>query len=489
MTTLALLALSLLLFLFFPDAPDTHPSQSIVRSIDQKTAQVRIQAIMDRNHFEDDSPGTLQFTVQNDSAQPIANLSLALSAPGFAIDQSNLVCEGVTTQGPDRQLLPQASCHCKVDLLPAARSGSYGVTVYANWNQAHGAQRASLLVGPVGIDRAWGAARWTLAFRRLGNLLKDLTLPLLLAGLGAVFASRQSDREAQRRRDESQRETDRAAREKKMEEDRIEAERLRQEALIAAEKEAEKIRIAADRAREEARRIAEAEEAERQEVRRLLLERVMALAEQHYLPFVGIARLILNEADKIATGRADASAEKLFFQVLLLLRRMETFKLTKGGIFFSSRDGERAVGAAWYLLRIGMYAALGDAEVAQALKVVKSDWDYATYLAEFPKLDALWKKFQAWLAEPLLSTALSGSFWQILGTVDAFQAVMAFEADKALTKYWYDNEQGRVEFRLTAPTVLYDPAAADLPFKKQIAELGTLLHSSFGRPVTILPIP
>jgi hypothetical protein len=477
----------MLLFLFFPAPPDARPTQSIIRTAELKSAQVGLQAVVDRNRFDDDSADTLEITVQNDSAAPLEKLHLALNAPGFALDQSNLACISLSGPASDPRLAPHASCRFHIDFSPAARSGSFGVAIYANWIQSGQAQRATLLVGPVIIDRPWGAARWTLAARRVGSLFKDLTLPILLAGLGAYFVRRQSDRDATRRDEETQRENDRAAREKQMEFDRNEAERIRQETRIEAEKQAELVRIAADQATEEARRIAEAEEVERQEVRRLLLGRVMELAEQHYLPFVGIARLILIESEKISLKAPGASMQKLFFQVLLLLRRMETFKATKGGIFFSTRAGERAVGAAWYLLRTGIYAALGDAEVAEALKLVKSNWSYANYLTEFPKLDAPWKKFEAWVAEPVTSTA--SSFWQILGTLDGFQAVMAFEADKSLTKYWYDNEQGQVEFNQNAPTILYDLASADSTAKRRMALLATLLHDSFGRSVTVQPVP
>jgi hypothetical protein len=423
-----------LALLFFPAAPDTHPSQSIVRTAELKSAQVRLQAIVDRNRIEDDAVDTLRITIQNDAAQPLTHLHLALNAPGLAFDPSNLVCDGATGPPSDRQLPAHAACQANLDLRPAARSGTYGIAAFASWNQANLAQNSTMLLGPVTIDRAWGSAKWTRAGHRLGSLLKDLTLPILLAGLGAFFAW------VQKKRDEK-------------------------------------------------REDANSKQVERQEVQRLLLTRVMELAEQHYLSFVGLGRSILNEAGKIQAGKPDASPQKLFFHLLLLLRRMETFRLTKGGIFFSSRAGERAVGAAWYLLRTGIYAALGDTEVAEALKLVKTDWDYATYLSGFWKLAALWKKFNAWLAEPLLSAAPTGSFWQILGTVDAFQAVMAFEADKALTAYWYNEEPGRVEFLQTAPTTLYDHASSDPYAKRRLSELGTLLQTPFGRNVTIQPIP
>jgi hypothetical protein len=275
--------------------------------------------------------------------------------------------------------------------------------------------------------------------RRFDALLKDLTLPLLLAALGAFFAGRQSRRDADRRTQES-------------------------------------------------------EQAERQDVHHLLLTRVMDLAEQHYLLFVNHARLILIEADKIHGNKPDAAPDKLFLQVLFLLKRMEVFRLTKGGIFFTSRAGERTVGAAWYLLKTKMYAALGDEKAAAVLKVVSSDWDYATYKAKLADktncadLDQAWIEFEKWLKEAETSNAPTGSFWQILGTVDAFQAVMAFEADQALSKYWYE-EAGSVVFLRQDPTLLYEGKLAGPYEKTKTSELEVLLRDKYGRSVKIIRIP
>jgi hypothetical protein len=422
-----------ILALFFPEAPDPHPRQSLVRLLTVKSAPLRLQARLERNRLEDESPDPLQVAVLNDSDLPLKGLHLALSAPGFALDQQNLACKdsaGTATVDP---LPPHQSCRFDIDLSPAARSGTYGITAYLDWNRVQVADHATLLMGPVTIDRDWGAAKWTRMGRRLVTTLKDLTLPILLVGLGATFASRQSRRDRKRRKQES-------------------------------------------------------EQAERQDVHHLLLTRVMELAEQHYLLFVNHARLILNESGKILGKKPDADPEKLFLQVLFLLKRMEVFRLSKGGIFFKDRPGERTVGAAWFLLKTRMYAALGDKETAEALAVVKSDWDYATFKSKFHKLTPAWTNFQNWLAPPENSTAPTGSFWQMLGTVDAFQAVMAFEADLALSKYWYE-EDGKVVFLRPEPTVLYLRKSAEPYEKTKTSELEALLRDTYHRTVEIKELP
>jgi hypothetical protein len=476
------LAVGMLALLFFPALPDTHPSQTIVRVSTIKAASLRLEGRLERNRIEDEAPDALEITVVNDSDRD-TNLHLSLNAPGFELDQTKLACNGAN--GALDLLPPHKSCQFKLNLAPAARSGTYGVTTFLHWTQKGGGfDQASLQFGPVVIDRNWGAARWTRMGRRMGTLLKDLTLPLLLAVLGAYFARQQSTRDAAIRAEEAARDAARIEREKNAETARATADEGKERDRMEAEKTAEQKRINAEKARDELRRDALIEQAERQDVRHLLLTRVMELAEQHYLLFVNHTRLILTEAGKILSDKPDAAPDKLFLHVLFMLKRMEVFRLSKGGIFFKGRGGERTVGAAWFLLKTKFYAALGDENAAAALNIVHSDWDYATYKKRFAELDPAWIQFQTWLKEPENSIAPAGSFWQMLGTLDAFQAVMAFEADRALSKYWYE-EDGKLTFLLDPPTVLYVGKLAIDYEKTKTSELEVLLRDQYGRAVRI----
>jgi hypothetical protein len=479
----------LVVLLLFPAAPDSHPSQSIVRAMEVKSAQVRVEARLDSNRLEDDSADTLRVTVLNDSLQPLTSLHLGLSAPGFALEQKSLPCRHLDgSVSPDQPLPSHQSCEFAVPLSAAARSGLYGITAVVDWRQSDTAGRATLILGPVTIDRSLGAAKWTRLARRLALVLKDLTLPIIVAILGAWFTTRQGQQEAQRRKDETDRENARRDRETALQDARIAAEKDRELARIAAEKEADLRRIDAERDKEDARRVAQTAQVERQEVRRLLLTRVMELAEQHYLPFVTHARVILIEAGKIRDKKPDAAPDKLFLHVLFLLKRMDIFRLTKGGIFFKTRGGERAVGAAWYLLKVGIYSALGDENTASALKLVRIKWDYATYKTQLTTLDPAWTEFQSWLAEPENSTKPTGSFWQILGILDAFQAVMLFEADKPLSTYWYE-EDSAPTFLLPAPTLFYKLPSTNLYAETQTSELILQLNSLYSRSTQIKQLP
>jgi hypothetical protein len=490
----AIVGIVALLF-FFPAAPDSQPSQSVVRVVEVKSSQVRVEARLEKNRIEDSSDDLLHIDVLNDSEQSLALLKLSLTTPQFVAGNESPTCRHLDgSSSPDKPLGAHQRCEFQVPLSASVRSGSYGITSVVEWQQtplpvpAQAAPAAgvvtsapvpaeglaTLTLGPVTIDRSFGAASWTRLARRLAALLKDLTLPIILVGLGAFFTNRQTRQENERKTAEAEREIA-----------RTDQENARQDARLKAEKQIEQARIDADHCREIERRAAEIKQVERQEVHRLLLGRVMELAEQHYLPFVSHSRLILMEAEKIKNNAPDAAPDKLFFNVLLLLKRMEIFRSTKGGLFFSTRGGEHAVGAAWFLIKFTIYGVLGDADLSVALKRVELAWDYAVYRDELNSLTTVWVKFQQWLAEP--ETSNKGAFRQLLGTIDAFQAIMLFEADKALSAYWYD-ESSTLVFLLAEPTTLYELPSTDPTLVRQAAELEALLNTSYNRSVNVIKL-
>ncbi|HEX6773963.1 MAG TPA: hypothetical protein VF126_18145 [Acidobacteriaceae bacterium] len=428
--TLVLLLALVCQFLLMP-GPNSHPEQSLIQVVENKSAGIRIEARLDSNTLLDPSADPLRVRVMNESQQSIESLYLNISAPGFSLDQPQprdsarpwpcVPPDGKNGKLDSNQgkLATNQYCEFFVSLTPEARSGSYGITATVFWSQSVAGQspqgRATLALSPITIDRLFGAARWD----RLGHALKDLALPVMLAILGAVFTSRQNLAEATRRNTENN-----------LQQKRIEAERVA---------------------------------AERQEVRQLLLTRVMDRSEKYYLPFVSHGRLILTEAKK---KPADTNPEKIFYHLLLLRRRMENFRMEKGGIFFEKRGAEQGAGAAWYLFKTGVDTALGEAAMASALKQVKIEWDYFTFLSNRLALAPQWARFQNWHSKPLSSNQAGGSFLQILGVLDAFQAIMAFEADRSLSKHWYD-EENQVNFRWEDPdeggTVLYALASSTDP--------------------------
>jgi hypothetical protein len=444
---LILLAALCLLF-FYPGSPEGRPSESITRIAELKLQGMRVEARLQRNRIEDSSSDLLQVDLFNGSEKEIREPRLHLSAPGFSLgdnprafsqDQRFLPCVDPTGK-PATAVPARSSCRFAVNLAPACLSGVYGVTVYVDWAGPDAHADTAILLAPITIDRAWrlSTARFARAGRRLSSILKDLAVPIMLAVLGALFAAWQSGLEASR----------------------LEAER---------------------------------EQSERQEVGRLLLTRILDLARMHYLPFVTQATSVLNEAEKNRSSAFDSDFEKLFYHFLLLLKRMEVFRLTEGGIFFKRRDGEMAMTAAWFLLKTASYRGLGgDLAVANAMKVIEPDWDYAAYKTALPcpAMQAVWKRFQAWRKVPLTPAKGAESFWQILGVMDAFQAIASFEGDTAL-QYWYEKDRNPSDpneklFRQAGKTLLY--RRKDLDPQDMAGTLEKRLKELYQRDVQVIAI-
>lgn len=142
--------------------------------------------------------------------------------------------------------------------------------------------------------------------------------------------------------------------------------------------------------------------------------------------------------------------------------------------------------AAWFLLRYGAISALGDT-LYQALCKIDVNADSVAQKALMPEFSQAWTRFQKWFEEPELSTAATGSFSQLLGIFDAFQAIASVEADFAL-KYWYEEER-TVQFRLDPPTRLYTrPSWSKLPLD-MTNELKRQLETLYGRTVEVIPLP
>lgn len=264
--------------------------------------------------------------------------------------------------------------------------------------------------------------------RRVAQVLRDLTIPIVLALIGIWFNWKQN---------------------------------LREERRLAAEK----------------------ERADRQQVRMLLLETVMKLAKRHYLPIVSEAKAVVIEAKK----EKAMSVDKLFFHVLMLLKRIDELKMKEGAVFFQKRFGESTVSRAWTLLRAAVYGVLGEELVSAALTgVVKNDWEYVRFVEARRKLVHLRAKFEHWLELANANDASSpchiyGCFQEYLGVIDIIQAIFRFEADRPLSEGWYE-EVAKVDFKMEAPTIIPALSGDKVPtLGEEAAILKTNLEEHYGR--------
>lgn len=452
--------LCLVVLFFYPESPAFREKSLVARAAPSKDRPVEIETRLDENLFErKGAVSTLLVTVTDrapvgnttaGTAYPgLSDIEVHVHAPGFAASGTQsrgadageqfFVCES-PKNAPGRSegvLAPGQSCMATVYLTAAERSGMSAVTVFVDWTgtavgNAAGTttggapEEASLSLGPVKFDSTFGPARWNRLGRRVAQVLRDLAIPIMLALIGIWFNWRQNLREAKRAK-------------------------------------------------------ADKKQADRQQVRMLLLKTVMKLAKSHYLPIVSEAKAVVLEGKKEKAAR---SVDLLFFHMLMLLKRIDDLKMKEGAVFFQKRFGESTIGYAWTILKAATYGVLGEELVSAALtEVVKNDWEYVRFVESRRKLVKLRERFERWL-EPAGGVAGAvnyGPFEQYLGVIDVLQAIFRFEADRALSEGWYE-ERSNVDFKMDGPTKIPAFSRDALAHLREPAEkLKELLELHYGR--------
>jgi hypothetical protein len=107
-----------------------------------------LRARLDRNRLEDNSADTLEITVTNNSAEALTALHVALNAPGFVLNQTNLPCKD-NNGTPVDPLPAHGSCRFGVALTPAAGSGTYGITAFVEWKRQDAPSQTAFLLAPI----------------------------------------------------------------------------------------------------------------------------------------------------------------------------------------------------------------------------------------------------------------------------------------------------------------------------------------------------
>jgi hypothetical protein len=372
---------AVLLALFFVPEKNTFTSSALFASdANSAKSKVNVTLHLDRNQVSRGQNLLLTMTVQNDNAAALAGFYASLSAPGFEWDASKFSSQ-LPTNIASKSTLTRV-----VPLTALAQSGSYNVVVLYNWN-LDAFRSSSLTVGPIRMVGLWGEENWLRFGRRLAQLTKDLTLPIVLAVLGYIFQRLQSRRDRYFQLSQGRR--DRAAREQ---------EAIRQE---------------------------------REQVRQNILPLVMTLAEQHYMPIVRGARLLIDDHKKLKEHRPDSSEEKIFFDTLFLLKRMDHLRRSKGQIFFQNGLAERIAADSWFVLREGLLSALGEANVALALKDMAVDDGFAEFQPKILKFKKCLEGFRGYI------NTNRDEFERYLKLVDLIQAVFRFEANRPFDEHWY----------------------------------------------------
>lgn len=431
---------ALLVVLFLYPSPSAPAVRSLLAASEPVAADPAVvRARVERNRLSSTSDAEdLQVTVQNTGTAPLTNLKLQLVAPGFTVqrDGDSLPVHSAGFPDPPAALAFGEDYTFHVRVQPAALSGSYGMTAVVSWKRstavpALGAPASSpgikptvseaasggrtLFLGPVLFDGSLGSARFGRLGQRLASALKDLTLPVLLLLLTNYFTRRQDDRAK----------TDRKA----------------QEARDKADRDAQDVREKADRN-------AQTERAEQQQVRELLLGRVMDYAEQAYLPMLSAASGAVDECDALCRGAGGDPLLAVYF-LLKLQIVFDRQRKGKGGIFLKSLEAERIVTAAWVVGRVAIRAVWTPDDVQAASVKAGLLEDFATFRTLDPVIfQGAVDRLQAWISrEPAGAFDRHGPMEGFLGAVDVLQAVLRYETNRPLMKYWYE-EEPMWDFRL-----------------------------------------
>jgi predicted solute-binding protein len=383
---------------FFPPGDPQRVAAIFARNDPAKDGGVRVSLRADRNVLEKGDSENLVVEIRSDSEE-VRNLQISIDAPGFAWKPDQLKV--------DSTIAPQTSKSYPISLEAAAGSGKYTITVFYHCDAPHCS--SAITAGPIQLRAWYGEDAWVRFFRRLAQLIKDLTLPIVLAVLTYWFNKKQANREAERRSAET------------------EAQRAYQELTSAREIERAKNEEAAQHVYQNLIRDRE----ERQQVRGMILPLVKELAELHYMPIVRSARLLIIDHRNYLKQFPDTSLEKTLFNLLFLIKRMDYLRQTKGQIFFQSRMGEAIAANAWYVVREKFTLVIGDEQLGLAGKYIKVDDAFPDFAKQAPRFRKSVDRLNDWVA------IHPKDMESCLRLVDLIQGVFRFEANRPFLNHWY----------------------------------------------------
>lgn len=312
--------------------------------------------------------------------------------------------------GLPKSLKPGESAVVFARLKPKSWYGYHGASGVLAWQDADGKtwQRAVVLPAvPVSSDRG----RVLASLGKSIDLLKDLALPIALLLFGTYLQRRDREREnAEKERD----------RDRQTEQD----ERARQQTLL-------------------------------RETWTLMLPKVHAYAEAHYMPLIVSIEGFRNPK-KDETER--------FFELLRLLRRARKFAQTVGGLFFKSRKGEDLAGDTWGLFLQKVRRALVREDLERAMLVIDPDENYASFLDKLKTGDH--SALLGRLRKRLVTWEGSKDFEREAAFADLYGHVLFYEMNRPY-EIWYGEPAQLDVAKLTEAVNCLDPGDSSLAELKQ----------------------
>lgn len=186
-------------------------------------------------------------------------------------------------------------------------------------------------------------------------------------------------------------------------------------------------------------------ESRRQEIWKTILPQFYALSEEYYLPIVRSLRMIEHfRIEKPLMVPDEATAEKmnrLLFEYLFLLLRMDLLRRKKGQLFFKSRKGEKVATLAWKVMIQGSEKHIGRAYMDAALERMTVDTTYKQFnflLKESAALLEIEERFRAWNLNANQEPDSKQEFYRYTHLAAIMQATIYFEANRPFDRDWYE---------------------------------------------------
>jgi hypothetical protein len=186
-------------------------------------------------------------------------------------------------------------------------------------------------------------------------------------------------------------------------------------------------------------------ESRRQEIWKTILPQFYALSEKYYLPIVRSLRMIDQfriEKPQMVPDEAEAKKmNRLLFEYLFLLLRMDLLRRKKGQLFFKSRRGEKVASLAWKVMILGSERHIGRAYMDAALEKLTVDTTYKQFnflLKESAALREVEERFRAWNLNSYQEPDPKQSFYRYTHLAAIMQATIYFEANRPFDRDWYE---------------------------------------------------
>jgi len=369
-----------LTYSFPPRAMETQQSAVVATASPSGLKGLLVRMWVNESVIESRETARLVLRFENGTDQPLRDLKIIdAQEPGFWYKPLKLK-SSVLAKGDSVETEP-------IDLSPSTNHGRFRVTVrYQVTDQQNVVHEGTIATSPITL-RDEARERRYLFIRRIVSFF---TLPLILGFLGLWFQRWQI------RRDEDS----------------------KTKAGI---------------------------ESRRQEIWKTILPQFYALSEKYYLPIVRSLRMIDQfriEKPQMVPDNAEAKKlNRLLFEYLFLLLRMDLLRRKKGQLFFKSRKGEKVASLAWKVMILGSEKHIGREYMDAALEKMTVDTTYKQFnflLKESVALREVEERFRTWNLSLNHVPDPEQDFYRYTHLAAIMQATIYFEANRPFDRDWYE---------------------------------------------------